>query len=166
MARLRQGKGSGFALVQRAVKRARRWRGNQNNQVLPALASIDVTLLAPADYEQSTTLEPSGVTMGGIRGAIAINADVASLPLQGAWYIIVVDQGETIPATVDSVTLTDEDVLVCGAFSATVETPWIYELNVKVLRKLHNDRLILTVDSNTGGTGIVQTVTRTMCLGG
>ena len=165
MARLRQGKGSTFAGVARAVKRVRRWRGTQSTDIIASLGTLNKTLLAPADYEQSTSLEPSGVTVATVRGSFSIQADTA-VAIAGAWCLGVYDLGETKPSSVGTVVLTDEDILAAGTFCASPEHCFHYEFHVKTLRKLHNDQVVLTIDNNIAGTGIMQLVSRVLVLGG
>jgi len=151
-------------VVARSIRKARRWKGEFNNGIVTSLGLNEVAILAPADYEQSTTLEPSGVTMGACHLQCAIEADTASLHI--GFMLYVVDNDEALSGGVTSVKLTDEDVIWAGAQVATPEHPALFTLDTKSMRKLHNDRLVFVIDNNTAGTGIFTCVSRVMVLGG
>jgi len=165
MARFGRGKHGTFGVVAASIRKARRWRGTQSSDIVAVLSTFNKTLLTPSDYEQSTALEPSGVTMIAIRGGICIQADTAT-PSAGSWLLSVHDLSEPLPTSIGTTVLTDEDVLAAGTWCTSAETPFQLEFNVKTARKLHNDRVVLSIDNNTAGTAVMQMVTRVLCLGG
>ena len=158
------GRGSTFEGVAKAIRKTRRWKGEFNNGVIPSLGANTFTILTPADYEQSTTLEPSGVTVSGGVFGLCVTTDV--VPMHFMYGFAVVDLDQVFSTTINSAWLTDEDVLWAGCGVCSLETPFHTEFRMKSARKLHNDRIIFVLDNNSAAAGVFSLSSRIMCLGG
>jgi len=158
------GPGGTFGVVARSIRKIRRWKGFATNGTVAAVGNVSKTLLAPVDYEQSTTLEPSGVTMGGIRLSLSFQSDL--LPMFGTFMIYKLDNDETAQSGVTTLNLTDEDVIWSGSWATTIETPCYFSVHTKTMRKLHNDKINIVIKNNSGSAGVYDLISRVMVLGG
>ena len=158
------GPGSTFAGIARSIRKVRRWKGGFDNAVIASLGTDVRSLVSPADYEQSTTLEPSGVTFAGGPVSLCVTTDV--VPMHFAYAIIVADNDEVLNTTINDSYLTDEDVLWSGCGTCSLETPFHVDFRIKTARKLHNDRIVFLLDNNTAAAGVFSLVSRLMMLGG
>jgi len=158
------GKHGTFGVVARSIRKTRRWKGEFNNGVITSLGANVFTILTPADYEQSTALEPSGVTLSGGVVSLCVTTDV--VPMHFSYALIIANFDETLSTTINNAYLTDEDVLWSGCGVASLETGFHIDFRMKAARKLHNDRVVFLLDNNTAAVGVFTLISRLMCLGG
>jgi len=166
MPRFGPGKHSTFAGVARAVKRARRWKGTELSGTLAALTLTNQTIFAPVDYEQSATLEAAGSTLATVVGSFTLSSDIVGVPSFGNWMLAMYDLNEALPTTIDTIALTDEDVLAAGTFGMELTSPMTINVKVKTLRRLKNTRMVLTFGNTSAGAMTFKIGLRSLILGG
>lgn len=108
-------------------------------------------IVVPPDYEQSTTMEQSGVTLLRIRGTVLLRATVVGALAYMAIYSVhenaPVNNPNTLAGFIDSNCLWRSLVMV------PIDRPMRIELDVKAQRRLQDDQLVFAISA------VAQTVT-------
>jgi len=159
--------GSTFGHVMRrsvSTRAKRRWQGFQQSVALVGLTQFAGTIVAPNAYAQGTM--ESRTTFGGGIISFSYRMDAAQAPGQGAWAVYVLDNEETIPGSIVTTSLTQDDVLAAGTFAASVESPFTLMHRIRSKRKLENDRIIFAINSKVATNGVLDVICRFLLIGG
>lgn len=130
-----------------------RWTGDiATLEDTTAAGVTDATaILVPADYEQSATMEQSGVTLVRVRGEVNLRATVigglAFLGLYVVSELSPVNNPVTFAGFIDSQCLWRDSVMV------PVDTSRHIAIDVKAQRKLKDDQVVFAISS------VAQTIT-------
>lgn len=159
--RRRRGRSSGRS----SQSIARRWTGEgQIAETTRTAPGVDFTeIVASTDYEQSATMEQSGVLLTRIRGHLAMRATI----IGGLAFvaIMVIGDTETPPAPSAFDSLRHSELLWRWSGMVGTTEPRIIEIDVKAKRRLDDDRVVMVIEA-IGQTLIYQWVARALLIGG
>jgi len=155
-----------------APLRARRWTANLNSTNLTVATQTDTELVSIADYLQSSTLEPSGVTLARIRGNISFGLESIAADGDIFWGIAVCDEDEGLGAVNLASTAIGKDMLAWGSIALSSATaaqvqPVQIPIDIKAMRKLKRDKVFCSAIC-TGAGNVIRFVysLRALLIGG
>lgn len=130
-----------------------RWTGDLllAEDTVAAAATDANAIVVPADYEQSTTMEQSGVTLLRIRGTVLLRATVTGALAYMAIFAVHENAPINNPNTLAG--FIDSNCLWRSVTMVPTDTVHRLELDVKAQRRLQDDQLVFAISA------VAQTVT-------